>query len=72
MISIPEDLPYDEYTDEQKAAVRMWKALGLKIEANYPSKGWGLASTEHPNWPDEYMGYWCYRIAPEQPTGTVE
>jgi hypothetical protein len=67
-MSVREDVQFHMLTSEEKAAVRMWFALGLDIE----TKGLGKAdhinywvpvkALKHRQWGIEPQAFWCYRL----------
>ncbi len=61
-MSVPDNIQFIYLTDEQQAAVRMWLALGLPVEANHTAVGeetwWQITSLKIP------MSYWRYRLKP--------
>lgn len=62
--SVPSDVPWSHLTEEQRATIRMWKALGLPVQATVPGGEWytaGKKKCEHYQKDADYV----YRLRPK-------
>ncbi len=62
-VTVPDDVYYKDMTEEQQAVVRMWLAMGLRVqirnrESHWVNRGTVIPRAAHP------IRTWHYRLKP--------